>query len=67
MDDIVIYDDDDAYFSLDAVGHTSRLWSKEGNEVIIPYLIPDGSSEHHLHLRHQFHGNSFPRLHDGVH
>ena len=48
MDDIVIYDDDDIYSSLDAVGHTSRLWDKKGNEVIIPYMIPDDASEHHV-------------------
>ena len=48
MDDIVIYDDDDVYSSLDAVGHSSRLWNKIGNEVIIPYMIPEGANEHHL-------------------
>ena len=49
MDDIVIYDDDDdVYSSLDAVGYSSRLWDKIGNEVIIPYMISEGASEHHL-------------------
>ena len=48
MDDIVTYDDEDEYSSLDAVRHSSRLWGKIGNEVIIPYMIPEGANEHHL-------------------
>ena len=48
MDDIVTYDDEDEYSSLDAVRYTSRLWGKKGNEVIITYMIPEGANEHHL-------------------
>ena len=40
--DIVVYDDDYDYSLPDAVGSVSRLWNKNGTEVIIPYTMPEG-------------------------
>ena len=40
--DIVVYDDDHDYSSPDAVGSASKLWKKNGTEVIIPYTMPEG-------------------------
>ena len=46
--DIIVYDDNDDYLTPDAVGDISRLWNKNGTEVIIPYTYPEGVTSHHL-------------------
>ena len=46
--DIVVYDDGHDYSSPDAVGSVSRLWKKNGTEVIIPFTYPEGLTSHHL-------------------
>ena len=51
--DIVVYDDDHDYSSPDAVGSVSRLWAKNGTEVIIPYTMPEGVTSTQLHEIHK--------------
>ena len=46
--DIIVYDDDNDYSTPDAVSDISRLWKKNGTEVIIPYTYPEGVTSHHL-------------------
>ena len=42
-DDIIVYDDDDDEHSAPhAVESISRLWEKNGTQVVIPYSFPDG-------------------------
>ena len=53
--DIVVYDDDHDFSSPDAVGSVpvSRLWAKNGTEVIIPYTMPEGVTSTQLHEIHK--------------
>ena len=46
--DIIVYDDDHDFSVPDAVGDISRLWKKNGTEVIIPFTYPEGVTSHHL-------------------
>ena len=46
--DIVVYDDIHDNSIPDAVGDISRLWEKNGSEVIIPFTYPEGVTSHQL-------------------
>ena len=46
--DIVVYDDGHDYSSPDAVGSISRLWKKNGSDVIVPFAYPDGVTSDHI-------------------
>ena len=48
-DDIIVYDDNDEeedQQSGDAISSPIRLWIKNGTEVLIPYSVPSGLSDH---------------------
>ena len=46
--DIVVYDDIHDDSVPDAVGDVSRLWKKNGTEVIVPFTYPEGVTAHQL-------------------
>ena len=46
--DIVVYYDIHDHSVPDAVGEISRLWKKNGTEVIIPFAYPEGMTSNQL-------------------